>query len=97
MVHNSILGMEEKMVALEAKDILTNSHQQLVIYISKMLETICDKFKAYHYEIVAGLETDNAMRQEQVFFGEHQGKTMKFVDHLGNLLAYPSQAFLLQL
>ena len=40
MVYHLILGMEEWMTALEAKDVLTESHQQSVICRSKMLETI---------------------------------------------------------
>ena len=47
MVHHLILAMEEKVAALEAKELLTESHQQLVIHISKMLEIMCSKFKAY--------------------------------------------------
>ena len=79
VVHLSILGMEERIVALEARDILTDSHRQAVIHISKMLETMCTEFKAYHYEIVAGLELGEATRQEQTFFDEHQQKRMEFV------------------
>ena len=45
--------------------------------------------KEYHYEIVAAIETDEAMTREQAFFDEHQHKTMKFVDRLGDLLAKP--------
>ena len=50
---------------------------------------MCDEFKAYHYEIVAGLETNKAAAQEQVVFDEHQKKTMEFIDRLGDLLAKP--------
>ena len=48
MVHRSILGMEHRIVALEAKDVLTDFHQQSVICISKMLEAVCGEFKAHH-------------------------------------------------
>ena len=41
MVHRSILNVEERIVALEGKDVLTDSHRQSVIRISKMLETMC--------------------------------------------------------
>ena len=60
LVHHSILNMEDRIMALEGKDVLTDAHKQSVMRISKMLETICSEFKAYHYEIVAGLETDEA-------------------------------------
>ena len=56
MVHHSILNMEERIAALEECDVMTESRKQSVIRISKMLETMCSEFKAYHYEIVAGLE-----------------------------------------
>ena len=71
MVHRSILCMEERIVALEAKNVLTDSHQQSVIRISKMLETMCCEFKAYHYEIVVSLESDEAKGQEEGFYDEH--------------------------
>ena len=58
MVHQSILAMEERIVALEEKDVLTESHRQSVIQISKMLETMCAELKGYHYEIVTAIETD---------------------------------------
>ena len=54
-----------------------------------MLETMCSEFKAYHYEIVAGLETDEAAARGQVVFDEHQKKTMEFIDRLGALLVKP--------
>ena len=69
--------MEVQFVALEAKDVLTDSHRKSVMWISKMLETMCSKFKAYYYEIVADLESDEEAAQEQVVFDEHQWKTME--------------------
>ena len=54
-----------------------------------MLETMCCEFKAYYNEVMASLETDEAMRQEQRFFDQHQRKTMEFVDLLWDLLAAP--------
>ena len=95
LVHHSILNMEDRIVALEAKDVLTDAHKQSVMRISKMLETMCSEFKAYHYEIVAGLETDEAAAREQVVFDEHQKKTMEYIDRLGDLLANPSLIFCL--
>ena len=50
---------------------------------------MCSEFKAYHYEIVASVESDKVTLQEQVFFDEHQWKTMEFVNHLGDLQAKP--------
>ena len=61
-----------------------------------MLQTTCGKFKAYHYEIVASLETDEGARQEQVLFDEHQRKSMEFVNRLGDLLAAPQPSVLSQ-
>ena len=58
MVHCTILGMEERIVALEAKEVLTDWHQQVVIHIGKILERMCSEFKAYHDEIVASIESD---------------------------------------
>ena len=89
MVHRSILATEDRIAALEEKEVLTESHKQSVIRISKMLETMCAELKGYHYEIVAGVETDEAATREQEFFDEHQRKTMEFVDRLGELLAKP--------
>ena len=63
MVYRSILGMEERIAALLANDVLTDSHRLSVISISKLLETMCSKFKAYPYEIVASIESDEAARQ----------------------------------
>ena len=54
-----------------------------------MLESMCSEFKAYHYEIVASLETDEEAAREQVVFNEHQGKAMEFIDRLSDLLAKP--------
>ena len=87
MVHQSILVTEERIAALEAKDMLTDSHRQSVICISKMLETMYTESKVYHCEILAGIESDEAATQEQAFFDKHQSKTMEFVDHLGELVA----------
>ena len=89
MVYRLIVGEVERIVALEASDILTELHQQAVICISKMLETMCTKFKAYHNEIVASLESDKDVSQEEVFFNEHQRKCMKFIDCLGDVLPKP--------
>ena len=50
-----MLNMEDKIVALEGKDVLTESQRQSVLWISKMLESMCSEFKAYHYEIVDSL------------------------------------------
>ena len=87
--HHSIQNMEDRIVALEGKDGLTDTHNNSVMRISKMLETMCSEFKAYYYKIVAGLETDKAAAREQVVFDEHQKKTMEFIDCLGDLLAKP--------
>ena len=54
-----------------------------------MLESMCNEFKAYHYEIVDSLNTYKEAAQEQVVFDEHQIKTMEFINCLGNLLAKP--------
>ena len=56
-----------------------------------MLGTIhvCSEFKAYHYEIMAGLEMDEAAAREQMVFDEHEKKTMEYIDSLGDLLAKP--------
>ena len=89
LVHHSILNMEQRIATLEAKVILTDSHRQSVVRISKMLESMCSEFKAYHYEIVASLETDEEAAREQVVFDEHQGKAMEFIDRLSDLLAKP--------
>ena len=89
MVHNLILSMEERIAALEARDILTESQRQSFIRISKMQKTMCCKFKAYDYDIMASLETDEAAREEQVFFDEDRNKKMEFADRLGNLQAVP--------
>ena len=60
--------MEERFVSLEAKDVLTDSHKQSVMPIRKMLETMCSEFKAYHQNIVAGLQSDKEVALEQVVF-----------------------------
>ena len=74
MVHRSILATKERIAALEAKDVLTDPHRHSVICISKMLETMCAELKVYHYEIVVGVESDEAAMQEQEFFDKHQCK-----------------------
>ena len=66
LFHHSILNMEDRIVALEGKDVLTDAHKQSVIRISKMLETMSSEFKAYRNEIVASLKTDEAAAREQV-------------------------------
>ena len=86
LVHNSILKMGERIADLEAKDVWNESHRQAVMRISKMLEGMCVEFKAYHYDIVAGLESDEDATKEQSVFDEHQRKTMEFIDRLGDLL-----------
>ena len=58
MVHQSILNMERQIVALEAKEVLTELHRQTALRISKMLESMCSEFQTYHYEIVDNIETD---------------------------------------
>ena len=68
LVHLSILNMEEQIVSLQEKDMMTDSHRQSVMQISKMLETMCSKFKAYHYKIVASLESDEEAAREQVIY-----------------------------
>ena len=93
LVHHSILNMEERVTVLEAKEALTDLHKQSVMRIRKMLESMCSEFKAYHYEIVASLETDKEAARELVVFDEHQSKSMEFIDRLGDLLAYPSRLF----
>ena len=77
--------MKDHIVVLQGKDVLTNTHKQSVMCISKMLETMCSEFRAYHYEIVAGLETDEEAVKEQVAFDKHQKKTMEFINRLGIL------------
>ena len=91
MVQDSTLGMEERIAALEANDVLTNSHWQSVICISKMLKTtgMWSKFKDYNYKIVAAIEMDESAREEHVFRNEHQWKTLEFVNHLGDLHMKP--------
>ena len=81
--------MEKQIVTLETKDVLTDSHRQAVMRISKMLETMCSEFKAYQYKIVAGLESDEEVTCEQVVFDKHQKEAMEFIDHLGDLLVKP--------
>ena len=71
MVHHFMLNMEERIGALEGKDILTDSHKQSVMRISKVLETMCSEFKAYHYQIVGGLESDEKSREQAILY-EHQ-------------------------
>ena len=60
LFHYSILNIEERIAVLEKHDALTDAHKQSVMRISKMLETMCGEFKVYHYEIVAGIESDKA-------------------------------------
>ena len=45
LVHHSILNMEQRIAALEEKEVLTDSHRQSVMRISKMLEGMCSVFK----------------------------------------------------
>ena len=78
LVHHSI--MEERTATLEMKEVLTDSHRQSVMQISKMLESMCSEFKAYHYKIVTRLETDKEAAREQVVSDEHQSKAMEFID-----------------
>ena len=81
--------MEEQIGALEANDMFTGLHTQSVMRISKMLKTMCSEFQAYHYKIVAGLESNKEATHEQVVFDEHQRMVMEFTDHLGDFLAKP--------
>ena len=76
LVHHSILCMEDRIVVLEGNEVLTGAHKQSLMRISKMLETMCSEFKAYHYEIVAGREMDKEALRAQLVFDEHQKKTM---------------------
>ena len=48
---------------------------------------MCCEFKAYHYEIVAGLETNETAVREQLVLNEHQKKSVEFIDRLVYLLA----------
>ena len=68
---------------------LTESHRQTALRISKMLESMCSEFQAYHYDIVDSIESDEEAAREQVVFDEHQSKAMEFIDRLGDLLAKP--------
>ena len=79
--------LEDRIGALEAKDVLTDEHKQSVMRITccKMLETVCIVFKAYHYEIVDGLETNVVAAREQVVFDEHQKKAVARVLAAGTL------------
>ena len=67
IIHHLILSMEERIIALDVKDVLIKSYQLLVtcICISKILEIMCSKFDTYQYEIMASPEIDEAARQEQ--------------------------------
>ena len=86
--------MEERIVALGVKDILTDLHRLSVMQMIKMLETMRSEFKAYLCEIEAGLESDvwEEAAHEQVVFDEHQGKTMEFINHLVDLIAKPQSS-----
>ena len=66
MVHQSVLTTKERIAALKAKDVLTDSYRQSDICISKMLENMCAELKVYHYEIVAGIESDIACQSAAV-------------------------------
>ena len=64
--------------------------------ISKMLETICSELKVYLKKLMAAREMDELARQEQVFFNQHQRKTLENMDHfeisLQNLrLVFPAK------
>ena len=54
-----------------------------------MLNSLCAEFKAYHYDIVGSLVSDEEAAREVVVFDEHQRKTMEYIDCLGDLLAKP--------
>ena len=88
-IHNSILKMGDQIATLEVKEALTELQKQTVLRLSKMLESMCEEFKAYHYEIIDSLETEEGATQEQAMLDEHQQKTMEFVDRLAGLLAKP--------
>ena len=52
-----------------------------------MLKIVCSEFKKYHHEIVACLESDEEVAQEQVVFDEHQWTAIEFINRLRDLLA----------
>ena len=89
MVHRSLLSLEGQIATLEGRDVLTESQRQTVLWISKMLESMCSEFKIYHYEIMESLESNEDATREQEVLDKHQKKTMEFIDHLGELLARP--------
>ena len=63
---NHFILNEDRIMALEGKDVLTDAHKQSVMRISKMLESARSEFKAYQYEIMAGLKTVEAAAREQI-------------------------------
>ena len=85
---NWFTALLEQIGALE-EDILTDSQKQSLLWISKKLETTYKEFKAYYYEILAGLESDKEAALEQVVFDKQQSKAMVFINRSGNLLAKP--------
>ena len=66
MVHRSVLSLKGQIATLEGRDVLTESQRQTVLWISKMLESMCGEFKIYHYKIVDSLESDEdaTLKQE---------------------------------
>ena len=72
MVQLSILYMERQIVALEGKGVLTESHRQTAMRISKILESMSNEFQMHHYEIVDTTESDEGAAQEQEVLDEHQ-------------------------
>ena len=79
MIHQSVLNMKGQIVALEGKDVLIETQRQAVLRISKMLESMCCEFKAYHYDIDDSLDSDEEPAREQTVFDEHQRKTMEYI------------------
>ena len=47
-------------MALESQDVLTELDHQSVTGMTKMLDNMCTEFMSYLYEIVNGLESDDA-------------------------------------
>ena len=89
MVQESILNMEPGIAALEGKDVMTDSNKQAALRISKMLESMLEEYRMYHYEIVSSVESEDDGKLEQEEFNDHQ-KTMDYIDRLGDLLAKPT-------
>ena len=54
---------------------------------------MCNEFKAYHYEILGGLEWEEEATLKLVVFDKHRAKEsyncMEFINRLGDFLAKP--------